>query len=277
MPYSRFAQYRPYLISVYSHTTHRIDTTAHKRRPGYTHAVGSQEQASVSSILAVAGQEHTEIETRDMTLSNKNEGAVEHRYFRTPSDPERNDPERRKSRWVEHKRLGTRNTLLSSFDLRVSCPCGCICACHSMKNWSKSIFYFPFLGTLRVSHSGLLPQHTPCSNPQCQSHQSPEKLVRMDIYPSTWLLRASISIFLSFGLSSPELLLRVNRVTELTDVHSYMNQLLWSLQRDEAEGVKYFLRRRLVRSDDIYGDPVRAFTPLRFALDRRSGEIAKLL
>lgn len=146
-----------------------------------------------------------------------------------------------------------------------------------MKNWSKSILYFPFLGTLKVSHSGVLPERTPCSNPRCQNNESPEKLIRVDIYPATWLLRASISIFLSFGLSSPELLLRVNRVTELTDVHSFMNQLLWSLQREEAEGVKYFLRRRLVRSDDIYGDPVNAFTPLRFALDRRSGEIARLL
>lgn len=199
------------------------------------------------------------------------------RSVSTLPDAERNDLDRRKSRWMEHKRLGARSALVPGFELGSSCPDGCICACHSMKNWSKSILYFPFLGTLKVSHSGLLPDRTPCSNPRCQSHQSQEKLVRMDIYPSAWLLRASISIFLSFGLSSPELLLRVNKVTELTDVHSYMNQLLWSLQRDEAEGVKYFLRRRLVRSDDIYGPPDRAFTPLRFALDRRSGEMARLL
>ncbi|KAJ4416853.1 hypothetical protein N0V82_006492 [Gnomoniopsis sp. IMI 355080] len=200
------------------------------------------------------------------------------------------DPEQHKSRWIEHKGLGARNTSLSGYSSSSStssCPAGCICACHSVKDWGRWILHFPFLGTLMVTHRGVLTtkQRTPCSNPRCPRNSASsyplgtgqEKLVRMDIYPSMWLLRATISVFLSFGVPSPELLIRVNKVFEITDVHSSMNQLLWAIQREEPEGVKHFLQSRLVRADDIYGEPSNGFTPLRLALDRKSGEIASLL
>lgn len=92
-----------------------------------------------------------------------------------------------------------------------------------------------------------------------------------------WLLRATVSVFLSFGLPHPELLLRVSAVTELADVHSPMNNMLWAVQRDDVVGVKHFLAGRLVRPGDFYGDPGVGFTPLRLALDKKYGEVAKLL
>lgn len=187
------------------------------------------------------------------------------------------NPERHKSRWAEHKRLGSRGLAFPSSYTRSLCPNDCICACHSVKNSGRWAMQSPLLGSLWIWYRGIARRRIPCSNPQCMSSQSQEKFIRVDVQPPTWLLRATISAFLSFGLPSPELLLRVNKITEVTDVHSFINQLLWAIQREESAHVKHFLQSRLVRADDLYGDPIVGFTPLRLALDRKARDVARLL
>lgn len=219
----------------------------------------------------------------DIVLFTSNIARVPARRPSAICSLDRHDPERHKSRWIERKQLvGAQEPLLAvSHSSSSSCADGCICACHSAKNSGRWALHFPMLGTLTVSHRGVTQRRTPCSNPRCNSlrsqPQATTRVVRMDVQPSMWLLRATISVFLSFGMPSPELVLRVNKVTDNTDVHSFMNHVLWAIQREDAAGVQHFLQSRLVRADDVWGDPVNGFTPMRLALDRRSGEIARLL
>lgn len=190
---------------------------------------------------------------------------------------ERYNPERHKSRWEEHKRLVSRDATLASSFSRSLCADGCICACHTVKDWGRWAVHFPFLGTLTLSYHGITRRRIPCSNPRCERLQTQAKVVRVDVQPSVWLVRATMSVLLSFGLPSPELVLRVHKVTELSDVHSYINQLLWAVHRAELNGIQHFLQSRLVRADDFYGDPAIGYTPLRLALDRKYGDVARLL
>lgn len=185
--------------------------------------------------------------------------------------------ERHQNQWAEQKRLGARAVTLPGYFSRSLCSDSCICACHSVKNWGRWALHPPFLGSLMISYRGVTQKRIPCSNSRCKSLESQGKLVRMDVHPPTWLVRATMSVFLSFGLPNPELVIRVNRVTEHTDVHSSMNQFLWAIQREEVAGVKHFLQSREVRADDIWGPPAVGLTPLRLALDRKSGEVAQLL
>lgn len=246
-------------------------------------AVEGKHAASNNHTLVITDKEHKKEPSFDeiqgeneRVLSEECEGPTHSRKLSSSLALERYNSEQHKSLRDDRKRLGARNTLHPGFSSASSCSAGCICACHAVKGWGRWALHFPHLATLLVTHRGVT-KRIPCSNPRCQSNSFQEKLVRMDIYPSMWLLRATISVFLSFGLPSPELLIRVNKVIEYTDVHSYMNQLLWAIQREESHGVKHFLQSRLVRADDIYGEPLNGFTPLRLALDRKSKEVASLL
>lgn len=190
---------------------------------------------------------------------------------------ERYSLQRHQDRPVEQKRLGAGAVTLPAPVPRSYCLDGCICACHSVKDWGRWALHSPFLGSIMISYRGVTQKRPLCSNPRCKSSTSQAKLVRMDILPPTWLVRATMSVFLSFGMPNPEMVIRVSRVTEQTDVHSSMNQLLWAIQREEAFGVRHFLQGREVRPDDIYGPPSNGFTPLRLALDRKAEDVAQLL
>lgn len=213
-----------------------------------------------------------------VVLFNPKKQGLSPRRETAPVALERYNLRRHQGQWVEQKRLGAQAVALPGSFSKSYCSEGCICACHSVKNWGRwTLRSTPFLGSLRVSYRGVAWRHVPCSNPRCKSHQSQGKFVRVDIQPPTWLLRATMSVFLSFGLPNPELVIRLNRVTEQTDVHSSMNQLLWAIQREEVVGVQHFLQTREVRADDLYGAPAFGFTPLRLALDRKSEKLARLL
>lgn len=135
------------------------------------------------------------------------------------------------------------------------CAIDCRCACHTTQNYGT--WYMPWLsqtlGSLLISYHGTLFWKTGCTDFSCRaSLTKPPRWLRASYTLPPWLLRITVSVFVSPGPPSPELLLRV--INHLPDMSS--PDAFWNLKsivgRDDLDALKFSLTNRLASVHDVH-------------------------
>lgn len=159
-----------------------------------------------------------------------------------------------------------------------TCTAGCSCACHATRNYhSWSIPWLEkALGSLSVSYHGTLLWKTVCTNATClASRNKAPQWLRASYTLPPWLLKVTLSLFLSPGPPTPELLLRViNRLPQLSSPEAFWN-LKGIIDRGDLEALKFSIANRLASVHDVHH--ASGYTALGYAIKAENFEMVKIL
>lgn len=244
------------------------------------HQTQTEKSLDASDGVHVAGDErHLQAEVsqqlRQMESTNKGlAGLNEALCRRNPDDGLAGSP-------LIHG--GTDSTAASSIHslpphMQPICPTDCRCACHATRNYGS--WSIPWLhkamGSLLVSYRGGLLWKTACTDFRClASRTKAPRWLRASYTLPPWLLQMTLSVFVSPGPPSPELLLRViNQLPNVSSPEAFWN-LKGIVERGDLEALKYSIAHRLSSVHDEHR--ATGWTALGFAIRWEKFDMVKIL
>lgn len=173
--------------------------------------------------------------------------------------------------------LGTTNSI-SSLSPFPTCEAPCPCPCHAARGhavWRTEALQ-PLLGSLSVSYRGGLTRQGKCTVSGCRNSRGREnRRLRVDYRLPPWLLGLALTVCVSTGPPSPELLIRVVRRISRNS-REITRSIFYLVRRNDLEGLKSALASRSVSVYDELADD--GTTALRQAwLAVQSKAAAKIL
>lgn len=158
------------------------------------------------------------------------------------------------------------------------CPTDCRCACHATRNYST--WSIPWLnkalGSCLIWYHRTLLWETACTDFRCLATRTKSpRWLRASYTLPPWLFQTTLSLFVSLGPPTPELLLRViNQLPNVSSPEAFWN-LKGIVERGDLEALKFAIAHRLASVHDVHR--ATGGTALKFAIWAGSFDMVKIL
>lgn len=162
--------------------------------------------------------------------------------------------------------------------LTLSCAPNCRCSCHATQSYgSWSIPWLKrILGSILISYHGTVLWKTACTDSSCLASRAKDlRWLRISYTLPPWLLQMTLSVYVSPGPPTPELLLRViNHLPNVASPGDFWN-LKVIVERGDLEALKYSIANRLCSVHDVHH--ATGQTALLFAIRHERFEMVRIL
>lgn len=234
---------------------------------------GTHTAGHMKYLQAPFGQQH-QMESTGLRLSDL--GAGDSLSRRSPTAGNSESPF---IGWGESSTLtGSVHSLGSNKQSIPKCPTDCQCACHAVLNYgSWSIpWLYRILGSVLISYHGTLLSKTICTDFKCiASRTKAPRWLRASYTLPPWLVQMTLSVYVSPGPPTPELLLRViNQLPHVSSPEAFWN-LKIIVERGDLEALKFSIANRLSSVHDVHH--ATGQTALLFAIRHERFDMVKIL